>query len=57
MILCYPEKENYQKAFEDGNAKPEFSSDCKQHFRQQYFEAINLIVNSVTGRFDQLQGT
>lgn len=51
MPLSYPEKESYQ---EDGNAEPEFSSDCKQHFRQQYFEAIYLIVNSITGRFDQL---
>ena len=49
-----PRKRKLPKRFEDGNAKPEFSSDCKQHFRQQYFEAIDLIVNSITGRFDQL---
>ena len=28
--------------------------DCKQHFRRQYFKAIDLIVNSITGRFDQV---
>ena len=49
-----PRKRKLPKRFEDGNAEPEFSSDCKQHFRQQYFEAIDLIVNSITGRFDQL---
>lgn len=49
-----PRKRKLPKRFEDGNAEPEFSSDCKQHFRQQYFEAIDLIVNSITGRLDQV---
>ena len=39
-----PRKRKLPKRFEDGNAEPEFSSDCKQHFRQQYFEAIDLTV-------------
>ena len=49
-----PRKRKLPKRFEDVNAEPEFSSDCEQHFHQQYFEAIDLIVNSITGRFDQL---
>ena len=49
-----PRKRKLPRRFEDGNAEPEFSSDCKQHFHQQYFEVIDLIVNSITGRFDQL---
>ena len=49
-----PRKRKLPKRFEDGSAEPEFSSDCKQHFRQQYFEAIDLIVNSINARFDRL---
>lgn len=49
-----PRKRKLPKRFGDGNAEPEIPSDRKQHFRQQYFEAIHLIVNSITGRFDQL---
>ena len=49
-----PRKRKLPKRFEDGSAEPEFSSDCKQHFRQQYFEAIDLIVNPINARFDQL---
>ena len=47
LSLSYPGKENYQKRFEGGNVEPEFCSDFKQHFRKQYFEAIDLIVNSI----------
>ena len=50
MNLSYPENER----LEVGNAQPKISSDCKQHFCQRYFEAINLIVNYITDRFDQL---
>ena len=49
-----PRKRKLPKRFEDGSAEPEFSSDCKQHFRQQCFEGIDLIVNSINARFDQL---
>ena len=49
-----PRKRKRPRRFEDKNAEPEFSSDCKQHFRRQYFEAIDLIINSITGRFDQV---
>ena len=49
-----PRKRKLPRRLDDGNAEPEFSSDCKQHFCQQYFEAFNLIVNSITGRFDQI---
>ena len=49
-----PRKRKLPRRLDDGNAEPEFSSDCKQHFRQQYFEAFDLIVNSITGRFDQI---
>ena len=49
-----PRKRKLPRRFEDGNAEPEFSSDCKQHFHKEYFEAINLIANSLTGTFNQV---
>jgi len=30
-----PRKRKLPRRFEDGNAEPEFSSSCKQHFRRQ----------------------
>jgi len=42
MSLNCPGKENYQEGLKMEMLK--FSSDCKQHFRRQYFEAIDLIV-------------
>ena len=35
-----PRKRKLPRRFEDGNAEPEFSSDCKQNFHRQYFEAL-----------------
>jgi len=41
--LDFDEPELPRKRNEVGNAKPEFSTDCKQQFCQHYFEAIDLI--------------
>ena len=53
MNLNYPESEKLHKDNEDGVAEPEFHDDCKQYFRINYLEALDLIISSVKERFDQ----
>ena len=48
-----PRKRKVPRRFEDGTAQAEFFSDCKQYYRQQFCEALDLIVNSIKDRFDQ----
>ena len=48
-----PRKRKVPRRFEDGTAEAEFFTDCKQYYRQQLYEALDLIVNSIKDRFDQ----
>ena len=41
------------KRFEPGNAPPEFPTSAKELYGQQYFEALDLVVNCVKDRFNQ----
>ena len=54
MSLSYTQEKKTTKKVRRWKVKPEFCSDCKQHFRKQHLEAIDLIVNSITVRFDQV---
>ena len=48
-----PRKRNVSRRFEDGTAEAVFFTDCQQYYRQQFYEALDLIVNSIKGRFNQ----
>ena len=39
--------------YEDGNAAVEFHSNPKDYYRQIYYEALDLIVQSIKDRFEQ----
>ena len=39
--------------FETGNAPPEFPSTMEDHYRKIYFEALDLVLQSIKQRFDQ----
>ena len=39
--------------YEDGNAAAEFHSNPKDYYRQIYYEALDLIVQSIKDRFEQ----
>ena len=47
-------KRRLPRRLDDGNAEPEFISDCKQYYRQQYYEALDLIISCIKDRFDQI---
>ena len=48
-----PRKRKVPTRYEEGAAEPEFLDDCKQYFRINYFEAVDLIISSINERFDQ----
>lgn len=48
-----PRKRKVPRRVEDGTAEAEFFTDCKQYYHQQFYEALDLIVNSIKDRFDQ----
>ena len=48
-----PRKRKCPLRFETGVAEAEFHTDCKSLYRQQYFEALDLVVTSIKNRFDQ----
>ena len=48
-----PRRRKMPKRFEPGNAPPEFPTSAKDLYRQQYFEALDLVVNCVKDRFNQ----
>ena len=39
--------------YEDGNVATEFVSKSEDHFRRMYYEAIGLIIESITDCFNQ----
>ena len=49
-----PRKRRLPRRLDDGNAEPEFISDCKQYYQQQYYEALDLIISCIKDRFDQI---
>ena len=48
-----PRKRRAPSRFEDGNASPEFHSSPRDMYRQVYYEAIDLLVQTIGDRFDQ----
>jgi hypothetical protein len=48
-----PRKKRAPSRYEDGNAPPEFHSSPRDMYRQVYYEAIDLLVQTIEDRFDQ----
>ena len=48
-----PRKHKRPKRYDDGLAKGDFHDDPKLYFRQHYFEAFDLAINCIQGRFNQ----
>ena len=48
-----PRKRKVPKRFEQGNAPAEFHSTPKSHYRQVYYEALDLLVQAIEDRFNQ----
>ena len=42
-----PRKRKVPRRYEEGSAEPEFFDVCKQFYCQQYYEALDLIVNAI----------
>ena len=55
LDVCDPElprRRKVPKRYDDG-APGDFPKDCQAHYRQSYFEALDLVVNAIEDRFDQ----
>ena len=48
-----PRKKKFSRHYDSGHAGAEFPSTPKDHHRQIYFEAVDLIVQSITEQFNQ----
>ena len=48
-----PRKQKAPKRYDDGIAQPEFFDDPKPFFRQQFYEALDLVITGINERFDQ----
>ena len=48
-----PRKRKTPRRLEDGNAEAEFPLTAIDYYRQQYYEALDLIVNAIKDRFQQ----
>ena len=48
-----PRKRKVPRRYDSGHAEAEFHSSPKSHYRQIYYEAVDLIVQSITERFNQ----
>ncbi len=48
-----PRRRKTPRRFDDGNTEGEFPDDPKLFYRQQYYEALDLIISSINDRFDQ----
>ena len=48
-----PRKRNMPKRYDDGIAQQEFFDDPKPFFRQQFYEASDLVITGINERFDQ----
>ena len=48
-----PRRRKVPNRLDEGNAPHEFPTDCRSHYRQSYFEALDLVINAIQDRFDQ----
>ena len=48
-----PHQRKAPRRYDDGSAHGDFHADPKAYYRQHYFEAIDLVVNCITDRFQQ----
>ena len=48
-----PRRKKVPRRFEEGTAPPEYHSDPKDMYRQVYYEALDLLVQTIEDRFDQ----
>ena len=48
-----PRKRKRPRWYEGGSAEAEFSSSVQDHYRRQYFEALDLVIAGIKQRFDQ----
>ena len=46
-------KRKVPRRYDSGHAEAEFPSTPKDHYRQVYFEAVDLIIQNITERFNQ----
>ena len=46
-------KRKAPKRYDDGSAQPEFFDDPKPFYRQQFYEALDLVITGINERFDQ----
>ena len=51
---CLPRKKRVPARYEVGTGQPEFHDSAKDHYRQIYYEARDLIINCITDRFEQV---
>ena len=48
-----PRQRKVPRRFEIGESEPSFSSTPKQYYRRVYYEALDLVTNAITDRFNQ----
>ena len=48
-----PRRRKVPKRLDDGTAAHEYPATAEDHFRQIYYEALDLIISCITDRFDQ----
>ena len=48
-----PRKRKCTQRYDDGTSAGDYSDTPKLWYRQQYFEALDLIINSIKSRFEQ----
>ena len=48
-----PHQRKVPKRLDDGTATHEYPATAEDHFRQIYYEALDLIISCITDRFDQ----
>lgn len=48
-----PRKRKVPCRLDEGSAPAHFPTDCKSHYRQSYFEALDLAISAIEDRFDQ----
>ena len=52
-----PRQQKIPRRYKDGNAPAEFHCIAKERFRQIYFEGLDLLIETISRRFDHwIQG-
>jgi hypothetical protein len=49
-----PRRRKLPRRYDEGTSESEFHTDSKAFYRQHYYETIDLIVNCIQARFEQL---